>query len=178
MDVEDDFFRPASRYPYEPVEVQLRLPAEGLAATLRLLGRVSRRESGLFWYGPRDNKGNGTVAYVVAPRQRMTWGNYSIAPQDLASVVHGLLDGWKPLAQIHSHPGARVEHSQYDDRMVSSTRVLSVVFPSYGRSSEKSFPSGVGIHEWQRDYWHLLDLADAQRRVVLIDGTVRMEDFR
>lgn len=35
---------------------------------------------------------------------------------------------------------------------------------------------GVGVHEWQSDYWHLLDLECATRRVV--DGAVRVEDFR
>jgi len=141
------------------------------------LCRAGRRESGLFWYGPKDAVGNGTVAYVVAPRQRMSWGNYAVSPQALAEIVYRLLDDWKPLAQVHSHPSLQVEHSNYDDRMVSSRRALSLVFPSYGHGFEP-FPTGVGVHEWQNDYWHLLDLASAQRRVLLIEGTVRVEDLR
>jgi hypothetical protein len=177
MDVEDDLFRAPPAHPYQPVDLQLRLPADALTATIDLLCRAGRRESGLFWYGPRDSAGNGSVAYVVAPRQRMTWGNYAVSAQALAEIVHRLPGDWKPLAQVHSHPGPRVEHSNYDDRMVSSRRALSLVFPSYGQRSEP-FPIGVGIHEWQNDYWHLLDLASAQQRVLLIGGTVRVEDMR
>jgi hypothetical protein len=177
MDSEDDLFRPPPPCPYVPVDLELRVPVTALDATLALLRRAGRRESGLFWYGQRDCVGNGTVAYVVAPRQRMSWGNYAISAQALGEVVHRLPDNWKPLAQVHSHPGARAEHSNYDDRIVSSHRVLSLVFPSYGRGGGP-FPAGVGVHEWQNEYWHLLDLASAQRRVVLIDGTTRMEDLR
>ena len=117
------------------------------------------------------------MAYVVAPRQRMSWGNYYISAQALGEVVHKLPSNWKPLAQVHSHPGMSVEHSNYDDRMVSSRRVLSLVFPSYGRGG-RPFPFGVGMHEWQGNYWHLLDVEMAQRRVVVVGGSVRVEDLR
>lgn len=176
-DEEDDLFRPPPPSPYRLVVARLRLPADALSASLALLQAAGRRESGLFWYGPRDADGGGTVAYVVAPRQRMTWGNYSVSTDALTEVVQALPDGFKPLAQIHSHPGARVEHSRYDDRMVSSKRALSVVFPHYGRT-RSIFPDGVGVHEWQADYWHLLDGWSAAQRVVIVGGTVRVEDRR
>ena len=79
---------------------------------------------------------------------------------------------------MHSHPGLSVEHSTYDDRMASSRRALSLVFPCYGRCPNAAFPTGVGVHEWQSDYWHLLDLERARRRVVVVDGGVKVEDFR
>jgi hypothetical protein len=177
MESEDEFLRPPPACPYRAVDLRLRVPGAAVTATLELLRRASRRESGIFWYGPRDEPGNGTVAYVVAPRQRMSWGNYNVSTQQLAEVVYRLPDDWKPLVQAHSHPGLRVEHSNYDDRMVSSRRALSLVFPSFGWGTGM-FPSGVGVHEWQNDYWHLLDPTSAERRIVLIDGAVRVEDFR
>jgi hypothetical protein len=177
MDSEEDLFRLPPPCPYEPVDLQLSVPDRALAATIALLRRAGHRESGLLWYGPRDAVGNGTVAYVVAPRQLMTWGNYTIPADALAEVVHRLPDDWKPLAQVHSHPGRRVEHSSYDDRMMSSRRALSLVFPVYGCSDEP-FPVDIGIHEWQNDYWHLLDLVSAEGRVVIVDGTVQVEDMR
>lgn len=177
MDSKDDLFRLPPPCPYEPVDLRLSLPAQALAATIALLRRAGRRESGVLWYGSRDATGNGTVAYVVAPRQRMTWGNYSISAEALAEVVHRLPDDWKPLAQVHSHPSRNIEHSSYDDRMVCSRRVLSLVFPSYGRGV-KAFPLGVGIHEWQNGYWHLLDPTSAEHRVVIVAGTVSVEDMR
>jgi hypothetical protein len=179
MDVEreDDLRRPPPTRAYEPVDRQLRVPAGALIATLDLLQRAGRRESGLFWYGERDSHGSGTVAFVVAPRQRMSWGNYHVSAEALAEVVQRLPPQWKPLSQVHSHPGPWVEHSRYDDQMVSSRRALSIVFPSYGQAGAP-FPTGVGVHEWQNDYWYLLTLKQASRRLAVFEGTVRVEDYR
>jgi hypothetical protein len=107
----------------------------------------------------------------------MSWGNYNVPPDALAEVVHRLPGDLKPLAQLHSHPGLGVEHSMYDDRMVSSRRALSLVFPFYGRVPAM-FPLGVGVHEWQIDYWHLLSLEQARRRVIACDGVITMDDLR
>ena len=177
MEAEDDLFRPAPARPYAPVNLRLQVPTDAVRATLELLQRAGKRESGLFWYGPRDTAGNGLVQYMAAPRQRMSWGNYHVSPEALAEIVHRLPEGWKPLAQVHSHPGLRVEHSNYDDRMISTRRALSLVFPSYGRTTAV-FPRGVGVHEWQNDYWHLLDEATAKLRVIIVEGKVRVEDLR
>jgi hypothetical protein len=177
MENEDTHFRPLARIPFRPSTVQLRVPAGALTATLRLLRAAGQRESGVFWYGPRDSTGNGTVAYVVAPQQRMSWGNYHVSAAALTAVVRRLTSVWKPLAQIHSHPGLRVEHSNYDDRMMSSRKALSLVFPSYG-DWRGSFPVGVGVHEHQNDYWHLLTDEAAKARVIVVPGEVRVEDLR
>lgn len=174
---EDFLRRPPPPHPYRPVDLQLRVPIEAVNATLSLLQRAARRESGLFWYGERDSQGNGTVAYVVAPRQRMSWGNYHISPEALAEVAQRLPAHWKPLAQVHSHPGIGVEHSTYDDRMANSRRSLSLIFPFYGHAGAP-FPTGVGVHELQSEYWHLLSLQQAARRVLLTEGRVQVEDLR
>ena len=160
-----------------PRNVQLRISEQALYATLKILKRAGRRESGLFWYGPRDRAGNGKVALVVAPRQRMAAGNYFISAEALAEVVHGLPENYRPLAQVHSHPGFGVEHSNYDDRMMSSRNALSLVIPSYGHVS-KPFPAGVGIHEWQEDYWHLLDPLVAATRVIVTGDEAVIKDLR
>jgi hypothetical protein len=177
MDVEDDFLRPPPPQPYRPVDAQLYVPADAVIATADLLRRAGQRESAVFWYGPREAPGAGTVAYVVAPRQRMSWGNYSVSPEGLAEVANRLAKDWRPLAQVHSHPGARVEHSMYDDHALSSRRALSLVFPFYGQVVEP-FLQGVGVHEWQNGYWHLLERSLAQRRVVVCDGELKIEDLR
>lgn len=177
MESEDDLMRPRPLRPYQPGNIRLNLPESALKATLALLQRAGARESGLFWYGPKDQAGNGRVAYVAAPRQLMTWGNYHVPADALSEVVRGLDEGWSPLAQVHSHPGLRIEHSRYDDRMASTRKALSLVFPSYGRPRDP-FPAGVGVHEFQHDYWHLLDAVNAARRVVLCDGNIKVDDFR
>ncbi len=75
-------------------------------------------------------------------------------------------NGWKNLAQLHTHPGRLVEHSAYDDLCVNSRKALSLVFPNYGRWSER-WPNRIGVHEYQ-GYWYLLSETDAARRVIVI----------
>lgn len=177
MDSEDDLFRPPALRPYQTGNIRLELPAKALAATRSILQSAGQRECGLFWYGPKDEIGNGRVAYVAAPKQFMNPRNYYIATDALTDLVRQVPDGFKPLAQIHSHPGPRVEHSNYDDRMVSTRKALSLVFPSYGRT-RGVFPAGIGVHEFQIDYWHLLDAGNVVKRVIVCEGDVKVEDFR
>src|SRR5258708_8135564 len=75
---DDDLLRPPPPSPYRVGTAQLRVPVQAFSASLQLLQAAGRRESGLFWYGPRDADGSGSVSYVVAPQQRMSWGNYSV----------------------------------------------------------------------------------------------------
>lgn len=178
MKNEDDLQREPPPAPYVPAIAQLFVPMQALEATYELLQKAGRRESGVIWYGPRDEQGCGIVRFVVAPRQKMHWGNYAISVEALTEIVHQLPNGWKPLAQIHSHPEDWVEHSTYDDEMVSSHRILSLVFPFYGRRRSGGFLQGVGIHEWQNGYWHLLEGDDRAHRVQSTEGNVLVEDMR
>jgi hypothetical protein len=131
-----------------------------------------RCETGLFWYGRRDAAtGSARVLAVVVPRQDQTWGNYSID----AAAMREVFDRVAPLdlrnmAQVHSHPGVSVEHSRYDDAMANSRRALSIVLPHYGHWYDE-WPRGVGVHECQDDYWHLLPDDAARSRVVIVEDT-------
>lgn len=175
---EDSLPRPPSPTAYRPGASVLRLPRAGLEATHALLQRAGAHESGLFWYGPKFTDGSGHVQLVVAPRQRMARFNYHIAPEAVAEIVRQLPEDWRPLAQVHSHPGRGVEHSRYDDRMAMSRRALSVVFPHYGAGNGATFPAGIGVHEYQDDYWHLLSDAHALARIVIEAGQVHAADLR
>lgn len=177
MDSEDELWRPKPSRPYESTTARLQVPQAALDGTSRLLQRAGRRESGVFWYGSKDSDGGGTVKYIVAPPQRMAPRNYHVSAGALTDIVSRLPNDWKALAQVHSHPGIRVEHSCYDDRMASSRRALSLVFPLYGRATDP-FPAGIGVHEFQIDYWHLLDEETAAKRILVCDGHVKIEDQR
>jgi hypothetical protein len=108
----------------------------------------------------------------------MTWGNYHVDPAAMSEMLSIVPDDWKPLAQIHCHPGKGVEHSRYDDEMASSKRALSIVFPFYGRWTGP-WPDDVGVHEWQDDYWHLLPPQEAAKRVRLTAPVaIDCKDFR
>lgn len=172
--MKDDLLRrkPPPRLYSETSEL-LSLPVNALAATLQSLQRTGPRESAVFWYGNR-HEGQALVRAVITPAQTSARGNYQVSAAAMSAMVEVLDDDMKPLAQIHSHPGKWVEHSRYDDLMASSKKALSIVFPFYGHWSQR-WPVGVGVHEWQRDYWHLLGDAAAGRRIRLDQPSTILE---
>lgn len=172
----DEGWRLPPATPYSPKGATLRVPQEAVVATYRLLQAAGQLESCLFWYGLREG-GDGIVTTVRAPEQRSTRFNYHVDEAALSRMAATIPDELRPLAQIHSHPGRLVEHSPYDDEMVASRRALSLVFPHYGREPS-AWPVGIGVHEWQDGYWHILPESIAALRVLVIDGPVDVEDLR
>lgn len=169
--------RPPPTRPYQPSASCVSVPVLALEGTLSLLRRAGRYESSVFWYGIKDATGRAMVSYVVAPHQLSRPRNYHVPAASVSDMVRRLRPGWKPIAQIHSHPGDDVEHSNYDDRMAISTKALSLVVPRYGHWSDM-FPERIGVHEWQSGYWYLLTLVEARARIRLVSSEVTLEDLR
>lgn len=167
-DDEDSFeWRRKPVGPYSRPTAVLWLPAKALEVTISVLRQYRRLEAACFWYGLRDQTGNGFVKAVIAPLQVNRRGNYHIPSASISAVSAATRPaGWVCVAQVHSHPGSFVEHSSYDDDNASSQRILSVVIPNYGRWCEQ-WPSGIGVHECQNAYWHQLSDSDAAQRVQL-----------
>ena len=161
--------RPTQAYTLAPQK--LIVPAHALAVTLEVLRKCVRLETCCFWYGTGDRGASEVrVAAVVVPRQRQTWGNYQVSVEGIRAMSeHVSPYGLRNLAQVHSHPGDNVEHSSYDDEMANSRKALSLVFPRYGHWNS-GWPAGVGVHEFQNGYWHLLRDSDAAKRVSVQQG--------
>jgi hypothetical protein len=123
----------------------------------------------MFFYGDRNSNGDTLVRAVVVPRQENHWGNYHVSADAMGEVALATNDtDWVNIAQLHTHPGAWVDHSPYDDRVANSVRAISVVIPGYGRDAS-SWPSFLGVHEWQEGYWHRLDSAASAKRMKVVD---------
>src|SRR5258708_5783528 len=178
-DNESAIIRPKPTILYRATSAVLRVPPLAIEATLQALRRQGRVETCCFWFGERDASGNGIVQAVGVPRQRGTWGNYFVPADAMGEMLAALpREEWRTLAQIHSHPGVSVEHSFYDDRMASSRRALSIVFPNYGHW-HAPWPSGTGVHEHQAGYWYLLKADQAAQRVWIEAGdAVIVKDLR
>lgn len=182
-DLEEEGFlwRPPPPGPYRLPAAVLTLPRAVLEQTLGVFRRSAARllEACCFWYGLRTDGGSASALAVVAPKQRNSWGNYSVpaaAVSEMAAATRPR--GWVNLAQVHTHPGPGVEHSRYDDGHANSRRALSIVLPCYGRW-QGPWPLGVGVHEFQDDYWHLLSEADAALRVAVAEaGDAELLDLR
>ncbi|MBI2313630.1 MAG: Mov34/MPN/PAD-1 family protein [Betaproteobacteria bacterium] len=181
--VEDRFIpRPPPPCPYTLTGAVLEISLAVLTATFDALARFTKRrlESCCFWYGTPMDKQRNRVQAIVIPAQRNTWGNYHVSSTAMAAVSQATRSsGLRNLAQIHTHPGSMVEHSAYDDLMANSRQALSLVLPRYGASICK-WPSEIGVHEFQGEYWYRLSPGQAARRIVSIPdyGPIRTLDLR
>src|SRR5260370_9171903 len=163
--------RPRPLVPYCRPASTIAALGSALDLTLAVFKQYAdlENEACCFWYGIRDEAGNGEVLAVVVPHQHNTWGNYVIPAESMAAVAKATLEfNWRNLMQIHTHPGYGVEHSYYDDIHANSRRALSVVLPAYGAWGDK-WPYGAGVHEFQNGYWHLLNLDDPAHRVFIVE---------
>ena len=175
-------WRPPPVVTYERTDLVLTVPQGILNMTMRVFEQYARHrvESACFWYGTRDDAGNGRVAAVAVPRQHNHRCHYRVEADGVAAMAASTRPhGWKNLSQVHTHPGVAVEHSRYDDAHANSRRALSLVFPHYGLWRGR-WPESVGVHEFQNNYWHLLTMPDAAVRVVLdpTDLTAQLVDSR
>jgi hypothetical protein len=165
--------------PYVPTDRVMTVPVVAVRGVFEVLSRYAQRrvEAGMFFYGDRDVKGDALVRAIVVPRQRNHWGNYHVSAAAMQAVAKATEHTeWVNIAQLHTHPGAWVEHSTYDDRVANSVRAVSIVIPWYGWHAA-SWPTRLGIHEWQDGYWHKLERADAERRIRGGEGEVEVIDL-
>jgi hypothetical protein len=178
---EGSLWRPPPPRPYRLPTTVLTLRKRALDHTLTFFRTTAakRIEACCFWYGVRSDDGSATVLSVVIPKQRNSWGNYLVHAAAVAEMSAATRPRkWVNLAQLHTHPGVNVEHSPYDDANANSRRALSVVIPLYGRW-QGPWPAGLGVHDFQDDYWHLLSEADAALRLALTDaGDAELLDLR
>lgn len=155
--------RPPPPCPYVPHDAVL-------VSHLDVLDRLacvadSYRGRDLEWcallFGTRTTTGS-VVETVVVPRQINHWGFYDV-PADAMAEASAAVGDQLLVAQLHAHPGRDVEHSRVDDAKAASVKILSLVVPFYGEILPR--PTGMGVHEHQSRYWHLLDRNTAARRV-------------
>src|SRR6187551_925086 len=74
---------------------------------------------------------------------------------------HGLVR----LAQVHTHPGRRVDHSETDDRYAYSqvSGSISIVLPEHGRT--RPAPADAGVHVREPHGWRQLSSAEADQLI-------------
>ncbi|WP_425258140.1 Mov34/MPN/PAD-1 family protein [Rubrivivax sp. RP6-9] len=160
--------RPPSRY--APTGKVLTVPAQTLTRTAAVLREAGQVESACMWIGTLDEAGHGKVQALVIPMQVNRPKDYSVPGEAMLRVSALARErGWTVVGAIHSHPGAGVEHSRYDDEMTPSRRAVSLVVPFYGMWAGP-WPRGLGVHEYFEKYWHLLSAEHANQRVVLSDA--------
>jgi hypothetical protein len=106
--------------------------ADATLAILRSCGS-GRRECMAYWTAP---PGIHDVARVVHPRHSATYASIAVDGDWATAFFDGLPSlGERTVAQIHTHPGAFVRHSDTDDEhvLVPVAGFVSIVVPRFGR---------------------------------------------
>ena len=126
--------------------------------------RQDQKECGLFWYGARTNSHSCEVSAVVVPKQQNRAGNFYVSGEAIEEVSDATrIHRWENLAQLHTHPGKSVEHSSYDDNMITPS-VVSIVLPNYGLPF-KDWPRSAGVHVFIDGQWRILSFRRATERI-------------
>ena len=141
-------------------------------ATIRLLQPYAMREveSGCFWYGNRTETA-GFALLVGIPFQINHRRNFEIPSEALATLVRSLPSpDLVVVAQIHTHPGEDTEHSPWDDDLMVSRKIYSLVLPRYGR-----LPCPIEaarVHRFVEGRWLTVDPADPASRIRVLPEVI------
>ena len=95
---------------------------------------IPSNEGMVFWAGIKYED-CFEVKAVIVPETTSLPGRVTVPPESNFHVVRCLSsNGLIQLGQVHSHPGAWVDHSEGDDEWASFKRdgLLSIVVPSFG----------------------------------------------
>lgn len=152
----------------------LLVPAFIWEQTLDIFEPFSRSdlEAGCIWYGRRGDEFN-VVSMIGVPKQVNNPRNFHIDADSLAELTETIGEtGLTVVTQVHIHPGISVEHSPYDDEMIVSRRIHSLVIPYYGKRPCEI--SDVGVHMFRDGRWVLLERAEAVETVRIIPSVVDM----
>lgn len=160
----------------DPIRTLL-VPREVLVATWQALATTARRrvEGTVRWAGPARfaSEDIHIVTTVIVPGQIGSAGSFVVPHEAVRRMGGALRDhALMNVAQLHTHPGAWVGHSAWDDAEAYSRRdgALSIVWPQYG----ELLPSLEmwGVHECQDGRWVQLFREHLARRIQIVDSVL------
>jgi proteasome lid subunit RPN8/RPN11 len=105
--------------------------------------------------GPASVDG-GVVTSVTFPHADESEGHWDVDAREMSRAgAHLRSYGLVRLAQVHTHPGCRTDHSDEDEQLAFSQEIgaVSIVLPSFGLTCPGLGDAGVHRrepHGWQR----------------------------
>jgi hypothetical protein len=162
----------------------LWIPEGVLIETERLLrsyGGEEDHEGIVYWGGIESPRGSCAVT-AVSPTASTTWGSFRTELQANVDLIDALAQLELTLvAQVHSHPGRWVDHSDGDDTgaIVRFAGFWSLVVPEFAKNGMRPL-SGVGVHLFADGAFRRLKPDALAMRVRIIPGALdlRQESHR
>jgi hypothetical protein len=138
------------------------------ASTLEVFAPFASRrvEGGCFWYADADPSGDHRpVAAIGVPKQDNFPRNFRISADSLADLNEAAPEGAAVVAQLHSHPEQWVGQSNWDDELIVSRRILSVVLPHY--AGGEPLIKDCGLHVFEGGEWRRVPLSRLGSRLIV-----------
>lgn len=150
------------------------IPARVLDRTVEVLresGGPGHSHEGIAYWAGRRAGGDCFVTTCIAPAAQTTKGSFETTAHTNARVIMYLANvGFELLGQVHSHPGAWVEHSDGDDAraLMPYSGFLSIIVPDYARR-EMNPLTICGIHCFEGSEFRRLSNAEVEKSFRIVD---------
>lgn len=146
--------RPLSR---GPAAGRLVVAHHTVSRTVELLGQSAgpdgRHEGIVLWAGRTVGDDRTVVCPIEVPADT-GWGHVQVSARTVGDVGRTIRKyGLALVAQVHSHPGDDIRHSDGDDDLIVMMHegMWSLVVPRYGRGGLQR--SSLGVHQRQNGQW-------------------------
>ncbi len=138
---------------------------------LQQSGELDNPHEGFVYWAGRATGDEYFVLKCIAPAARTTYGSFDTSSHANARVIMCLAEnGMELLAQVHSHPGTLVGHSDGDDEraLMPYEGFLSIVVPRYARRGMNPLTS-CGVHVFENAQFRRLDNSEVKRTFRIVD---------
>jgi len=159
---------------------RLWIPEPLLSETERLLRSYGGADDheGIVYWGGIETSGGAVALTALSPTAATTWGSFRTEASANADVVLALARHELTLvAQVHSHPGDWVDHSDGDDAgaLVRFQGFWSLVVPRFARSGMQPLQR-VGIHLFEEGAFRRLGQNAVTARVHVLPVMVDLRE--
>jgi proteasome lid subunit RPN8/RPN11 len=133
-----------------------------------------RRHEGIVYWAGRQCRGDWLVTTCIAPHARTTPGSFKTSASANATVVTSInAAGLELIAQVHSHPGGFIDHSDGDSRgaLMPYEGFLSIIVPNYG--CREMWPlTQCGVHRFESGRFRRLSSGDVEAMFRLVHSLI------
>lgn len=164
----------------EPTGPLLYLSVAAILETERLLRTYGGGDDheGIVYLGGLEMMGGAIALTALSPRARTTRGSFTTDTDANTDVVIALGQlGLSLVGQVHSHPGAWVDHSDGDDdgALVRFEGYWSLVVPLFARDGMRPIER-CGVHIFRSGCFRRLTASAVGARVRLVPSAVDLRE--
>lgn len=164
-------------------EMKYIIPNDVIKKTDEILkeyGAGNFSHEGMVYWGGIVQNTKITITTVFAPKTNSSWGRVSTTHAANFQYVTQLnKKGIVHIAQVHSHPGKSVDHSDGDDKLTAfkTEGLVSIVVPEYCKFGLLPIQK-CGFHRYENGQFVRLNSEYVKKHFILTKETCDFEEMR